>query len=61
MSQPSNEKKVEECLEVEQIFTAWECEFLESIQTQLDFGGTLTEKQESKLSDLYIKACESPY
>ncbi len=61
MAAPDNETKVRECIEVEHIFSAWECEFLESMQRRLLGTGQVTDKQQTTIDDLYNKACESPY
>lgn len=56
-----NETKVRECIEVEHLFSEWELEFLESMQSRLKRTPSLTDKQQAKLDDLYQKACDSSY
>lgn len=53
---------IEEINEIaEKICTPWEYEFVESITEQFEERGSLTEKQEDILHNLYKKACASPY
>jgi hypothetical protein len=61
MSATDPETMARECIEVEQIFTPKECDFLESISAQIEAGRLLTDKQDAWLRDLYKKACDSPH
>ncbi len=47
MSAADLETMARECIEVEQIFTPRECEFLESASTQIEAGRSLTDKQDA--------------
>ena len=58
---PDAETMVRECLEIEHIFSGRECDFLESIQSRVNSGGSLSPKQDDWLRDLYQKACGSPH
>jgi len=45
----------DELLDIEEGLTAWELDFIESIDRQLDAGRALTEAQADKLEDIYRK------
>lgn len=55
------ERMYDEIMEVsDEICSAWEIEFLESIEGRVR-RGLLTDKQKAVLERIYDKACKSPY
>ena len=55
-------QQLEEIMEVaSDICNEWECNFLESVQEQLQNGRELSSKQLDTLERIYQKACNSPY
>lgn len=64
MTSPDEETMVEESLEVaDKVCTAWEAEFLESLQERFETNPDyeLSQKQTNTLADIYQKVCKSPY
>jgi len=55
-------KKIEEIVEIaSEICSQWECDFVESVSSQLEEGRNLSPKQISIIDGIYEKACNSPY
>lgn len=64
MTSPDEATMVEESLEVaDKVCTAWEVEFLESLQERFEANPDyeLSQKQTNTLVDIYDKVCRSPY
>ncbi len=64
MTSPDEVTMVEESLEVaNKVCTAWEVEFLESLQERFETNPDyeLSQKQTNTLVDIYDKVCRSPY
>ena len=62
MSEPDNRKKIDEIIEVKnECLTAWEIDFITSIDEQEKRKGFLSPKQGEILERIYKKVCDSPY
>ena len=59
---PDLKRKIEEINEVaEEFCTEWEYEFMQSVTTQFEVRGSLSDRQKAIVDRIYDKACDSPF
>ena len=49
-------QQIEDCRKRDHMISAWDADFLESIESRLLMGNTLTPKQTNKLDEIWEKA-----
>lgn len=56
MTPEENLELIDDCEKRDHLLSAWDADFLASIRSWLESHGTLSEKQESKLGEIWEKA-----